>query len=558
MYKNKLVHSFETTIRNNPKRSKFDRNHEHKTTINASDLIPVYWDEVLPGDNFKLNTKAVIRQNTMIKPVMDNSYIDVMYYFVPNRIIWDGWKQFMGENETGAWAETSPPTMPQTTAPDGGWQTGTIADYMGVPPLIANISISSLPFRAYTLIFNEWFRDQNLQQPSNLTTDNSTTAGTNGKSQTIDIQCGGFPAKSNKYHDYFTSALPQPQKGEPITINLGQQALVQTGERHNITGNKALTFSSAAMQPLDKTQSLPIIASAQGGNSPYGEIQVNATTPIVPTTVAGIQPDNLYADLSEATAITINELRTAITLQQMLELDARGGTRYVEYIKSHFGIDSGDARQQRPEYLGGFHQAINVNQTVGTNQATTDTQDPQGNLAGWSHTGINKHGFNKTFTEHGIIIGVATIRYNHTYQQGLEKAWKRMDRYDYYDPIFAHIGEQPIYNYEIYTTGTEPDNETFGFKEPWAEYRYKPNRTSGLMRSQAPLTIDYWHYGDHYTAPPRLSDAWIQENQSNIDRTLAIKSTGENGQPQYNADFYFEIICERAMPVYSVPGLKRI
>lgn len=552
--RNKTIHNFQTTFGNHPKRSKFYRNHNHLTTMNSADLVPIYWDEVLPGDTFNIKTNLLVRQNTMIKPVMDNSQIDITYFFVPTRIVWDDWKYFMGENPISAWADKTVYPMPQIVAPAGGFETGTIADYMGIPIKKSNLSVCSLPIRAYTLIFNEWWRDENLQQPSNLTVESVNTQGTNGKNQITDIQTGGYPAKSNKLHDYFTSALPAPQKGEAVKIALGSLAEIHAKpEQYDTTKDPATlmftTITQGEASPLyyANTTNLNAAGLKTAGNEiPISQVKQNA------------QFTNLYADLSKATAITINEFRNAATLQQMLELDARGGTRYTEYIKSHFGIDSGDARQQRPEYLGGFTQSISINQVAQTS-ASTDNTKPLGTLGAWSHTmGQHSKTVNKTFTEHGYIIGIATIRYKHSYQQGIEKAWLRSSKYDFYDPIFANIGEQPILNAEIYAQGNDTDKGTFGFKEPWAEYRYKPNRISGQMRSQATTPLDYWHYGDNYNNLPTLSDAWIREDATNIDRTLAIKSTGTNSEPQYTTDFNFEIQVERPIPTYSIPGLKRI
>ncbi|WP_338986065.1 major capsid protein [Spiroplasma endosymbiont of Thecophora atra] len=551
MKKNKLIYSFENTISSHPKHSKFFRNQEHKTTMNASDLIPIFVDEVLPGDTFKLTTKVIIRQTTLIKPVMDNSYIDISYYFVPNRLIWDDWKKFMGENTDGAWAVQTKPTIPQITAPNEGWEIGTIADYMGIPTGILNLSVSALPIRAYTLIFNEWYRDQNLQQEVHLDKGSATKQGTNRNNYINDLECGGIPAKAGKYHDYFTSALPSPQKGQPISIPIGELAPVKTGTNRNeipeeplyMRGKKGSALGTGTTSlNINSTQNIGIVEQGNNISPPAGAAQM--------------APTNLYADLRQASSITINELREAITMQQLLELDARGGTRYVEMLKSHFGVNSGDARQQRPEYLGGIHQPLTVQQVPQTN--STDATTPQANLAAYGHSGLENRSFKKSFTEHGHIIGIATIRYNHTYQQGLEKMWNRKDREDFYDPIFANIGEQPILNKEIFAQGTDKDNETFGYQEPWAEYRYKPNRVSGKFRSKAKDPLDIWHYGDFYKKLPKLSAEWIQEDQSNIDRTLAIKSTGENAEPQYQCDFFFKNEIERPMPTYSIPGLNKI
>lgn len=558
MRKNKLVFNFESTVGSHPKHSKFYRNQEHKTTMNAGDLIPIFVDEVLPGDTFNLTTKAVVRQTTLIKPVMDASYIDISYWFVPNKLIMDDWKKFMGENTDGAYAVITKPTIPQVTSPnanEGGWKTGTIADYMGVPTGIANLSVSALPFRAYTLIYNEWYRDQNLQKEAHLDKGNATKSGNNGTNYVTDLECGGMPAKAGKYHDYFTSALPSPQKGNPISISLGTEIPVITGKNRNEIPEEPMYMRGKKGSGLGTgTTTINMTSKDNIGILEQG----NGITP--PAGSAQIAPTNLYADLRQATSITVNELREAITMQQLLELDARGGTRYVEMLKSHFGVNSNDARQQRPEYLGGIHQPLSIQQVPQTSWVDPEQPKgtPQANLSAYSQSNLKNRSFKKAFTEHGHIIGMATIRYNHTYQQGLDKMWSRKDREDFYDPIFANIGEQPILNKEIFAQGTDKDNEIFGYQEAWAEYRYKPSKISGKFKSKDKDSLDVWHYGDFYKELPKLSETWIQEDQNNIDRTLAIKSTGKNAEPQYQCDFYFENEVERPMPTYSIPGLKKV
>lgn len=553
MKKNKLVFSFESTISSHPKHSKFFRNHQHKTTMNAGDLIPIYIDEVLPGDTFNLQTTAVVRQTTLIKPIMDASYIDISYWFVPDRLVMDDWKKFMGENTDGAWAVKTKPTIPQIKAPSGGWKTGTIADYMGVPTDIENLEISALPFRAYALIYNENYRDQNLQQEAHLDKGNATKNGSNGTNYITDLECGGMPAKAGKYHDYFTSALPSPQKGNPISIPLGDLAPVKTTNKiQDVKGWEPLAMQTASGDTPGNENRILI------NNLSDSSIMVGQ--PLQPVGTTKLAPANLYADLRQATSITVNELREVITMQQLLELDARGGTRYVEMLKSHFGVNSSDARQQRPEYLGGIHQPLNIQQVPQTSWVDPEQPKgtPQANLSAYSQSNLKNRSFKKAFTEHGQIIGMATIRYNHTYQQGLDKMWSRKDREDFYDPIFANIGEQPILNKEIFAQGTDKDNEIFGYQEAWAEYRYKPSKISGKFKSKDKDSLDVWHYGDYYKELPKLSETWIQEDQNNIDRTLAIKSTGKNAEPQYQCDFYFENEVERPMPTYSIPGLKKL
>lgn len=554
MKKNKMQHKFEASLSNKKPRSKFPRNHEHKTSMNAGEIIPIYIDDVLPGDTFKMNTKAIIRQSTLIKPVMDNSYVDIMYYFVPNRLLWQDWEKFWGYNED-EWAENTPLTTPKINSPDKGWEIGTLADYFGIVPNKKLTNIEAMPFRAYAKIYNDWFRDQNNQKATHITLTTTTTTGSNGNDITTDLEKGGKPAIAGKYHDYFTSALPSQQKGKPIEIPMGGMAEVHAMSKTFETTNQDtnITFKMPDAQASRNYQAT-LTTSVAGKQGTLTYKNADTSSPSVTQAI----PNNLYANLKNATAVTINELRSAITLQQMLELDARGGTRYTEYVQAHFGVHSADARQQRSEYLGGLHQPISINTALQT--SSTDATSPQGNLAGYGVTGISKNSFNKSFTEHGYIIGVAIIRYNHTYQQGIEPLWRRGTKYKFYDPIFAHISEQPILNEEIFAQGTDQDKETFGFKEPWAEYRYKPNRTSGKMRGGLPKdgSLATWHYGDIYTSLPKLSPTWIIEDKNNVDRTLQIKSSGENAEPQYIADFYFELECTRPMPTYSIPGLQRI
>lgn len=545
MKRNKLIYNFNNIIGKRPKRSTFYRTNMHKTTLNTGDLIPVFWDEILPGDTYNMETKAIVRQTTMIKPIFDATYLEIMYFFVPMRLTWENTQKFFGEN-TDEWAVKDAPTIPQIQSPDEGWKTGTIADYMGLP-INKELKISALPFRAYAKIFNDWFRDENLQKASHINTGDSTTKGTNGDNYVTDLEAGGMPAKANKRHDYFTSCLPAPQKGDAVKLNLGGSAPVHAKSlAFDTTGDSELKFDANQGTGLYHRvwQSGQSLESEKTGAEPAGELQK-------------MIPNNLYADLSKATQITINELRQAIAYQQMLEKDARSGTRYVEFLKAHFGVDSPDARQQRSEYLGGLKQPMNVQQIPQTN--STDSTSPQANLAAYGESKLRHNSFKKTFTEHGFVIGLAVVRYDHTYQQGLERAWTRKDRNDLYDPIFANLGEQPVLNKEIfYQANVNIDNEIFGFQEAWADYRFKISKVTGKMRSMEKDSLDVWHFADNYKELPHLSENWIKEDQTNVDRTLAIKSTGEKGEPQFQADFYFNNKVERAMPTYSIPGLKRI
>lgn len=563
-------HDFNHIIQKQPQRSKFLRAHKHTTSFNVGELIPIQIDEILPGDNINLDILALVRQTTMIKPVMDGLHITIHTFNVPTRLIWDDQKYFFGENDN-PWYQTEITKVPLIQPPKGGWNEGTIADYLGQTPGIENYTTNHLPFRAYCKIVADWYRDENLQTvPFFETKTPETLQGTNGREYVKDLQLGGYPFIAGKCHDYFTSALPGPQKGEAPLINIGGTAPVTiTTTKVPVTSWSDKNTSgeipvSISIKGSEVNNAPHILFSGPSEGSSSRPLAVSTDTPSTTNLYSSIQFDNLWAntsdigaiaDLSKASGININELRNLITIQQMLELDARNGTRYTEYIKGHFGVDNGDIRLQRSEYLGGTSIPLNVQQVPQTSQSTEE--DSLADLGAYGQTGINEDGktIRKTFTEHGYLITMACVRYNHTYQQGIEPLWNRRSKYDFYDPIFANIGEQPIKNKEIFNSGKNTDEETFGFKEAWTEYRYKPNRTSGAMRSTAKESLDIWHYGDNYKELPKLSDEWIQEDKSNVDRTLAISS---DKAPQIQADFWFTNYQERPIPVESIPGLKKL
>jgi hypothetical protein len=550
------------------RRSTFDRSHSLKTSFNVGDIVPFFVDEVLPGDTFNVDTSKVVRLQTLLTPVMDNIYLDTYFFFVPNRLTWSHWKQFNGENTESAWIPQTEYEIPQITAPaSGGWSVGTIADYLGVPTGVSNLSVSALPFRAYALVMNEWFRDENLSDPLVVPVDDATVAGVNTGTFVTDVCKGGLPYKAAKYHDYFTSCLPSPQKGPDVVIPVADAG------NYNVVGNgKVLGFTDgtklAGANSLYNTGTFVGSAVNQFGTA-IGSVNPTSGGSLDIKGLGIATQAQLGDDLSNsgliavasgnAQAATINQLRMAFQIQKLYEKDARGGSRYIEILKSHFGVTSPDARLQRPEYLGGNRVPININQVV-QQSATASGETAQGTVTGMSVTTDTHSDFTKSFTEHGFVIGVMVARYDHTYQQGLERFWSRKDRFDYYWPVFANIGEQAVKNKEIYAQGPAQkdsagnviDDQVFGYQEAWADYRYKPSRVTGEMRSQYAQSLDVWHLADDYSALPMLSDSWIREDKTNVDRVLAVTSAVSN---QLFADIYIKNRTTRPMPMYSIPGL---
>lgn len=556
-------------------RSVFNRSHDYKTTFDSGYLVPFYVDEVLPGDSFKLNCSIFCRLATPIVPFMDNLYLETFFFFVPNRLVWKHWENFMGQQDNPG--ESTDYLIPQTVAGDSGFSVGSVADYFGIPTSVKGLSVSSLPFRAYQLIYNEWFRDENLQERVGAWASDASYKD-DPVGDWNDINSTGLTLlRRNKYHDYFTSALPWPQKGNAVDVNFGVGGPIEWEDQsYNVVAKAGSVYSMKLYQIANPNNRVFLSPSASVTPSSN---QITLTPPMQ----TGIDQDPVYprgalyvpgdtwlragSGLNQDSAsvnspislptlkfvgetgagLTINDLRQAFQVQKLLERDARGGTRYTEILRSHFGVVSPDARLQRPEYLGGSSTRILMNSVAQT--AATNDVTPQANLSAFGLFGDSFHGFSKSFVEHGYIIGLVNVRADLSYQQGVNRMWSRKSRLDFYFPVLAHLGEQAVLNKEIYAQGTAADEQVFGYQERFAEYRYSPSVITGKMRSIDPQTLDIWHLAQKFDSLPTLSSQFIQDNPP-VSRVVAVQS-----EPQFILDAWFDLKCIRPMPVYSVPGL---
>lgn len=548
-------------------RTRFNRDQTILTTFDSGKLIPFYVDEVLPGDTFNVDTTAIIRMTTPKYPVMDDAFIDFYYFYCPNRILWSHFKYFMGEIDNKPWMPTGEHRVPQIKI-NGSEKSPrplekSILDYMGVPTKISKpFTINALPIRAYVMIWNEFFRDENVDNAAvwsdgdedvTYTQTYNDNSGQPDEMERIlqEARTGALCLPVNKFHDYFTSCLPYPQRGPAVTMPMEGNAPIRLGDAFNqyVEYSSPIEMVVGATSASDKTGSLVYVEGTTASEKKK-RMQFTGTEHTSGQTGAG---GWMYADLTSVTAATINDLRKAVAVQQYYEALARGGSRYREQVEALWDVVISDKTVQVPEYLGGGRYHVNINQIVQTSGQQTNNDTPIGETGAMSVTPINESSFTKSFEEHGFVIGVCCVRHNRSYQQGLERFWSRSDRLDYYVPQFANLGEQPVKKKEIMLTGDATDEETFGYQEAWADYRMKPNRVSGLMRSNANGSLDFWHYADNYDKVPTLSQEWMEEGKTEIARTLIVQN-----EPQFFGAIRVANKTVRRMPLYSVPGLYKL
>lgn len=522
-------------------RSRFRKPYSHKTTFNAGDLVPFYIEDALPASTYEIDTSLVCRMTTPIFPVMDNAYLDLFYFFVPYRLLWDHWREFNGENRNGYWTQRTDYYVPHLNSGTNGFEPGSVADHFGFPIKIKNLFVSQFPFRAYCMIWNEWFRNQNTDNPTYCITSDEDLINHPDASALY----GGSLLQVCREHDYFSDCLPQPQKMEPVTIPMTGNAPVVTSEQQipYKSGASPMEFyASPALTDAGK-YSLSVYHKNDDGTNILNSAETAEASPYKNI----LWPSNLYADLSGVTAATINDLRMAFATQRYAERLAYGGSRYIEQLNTFYGLTSQDARLQRPEFLGSDRIPINVTQVLQTSATTTTS--PQGNTAAYSLTSTARRApITYSTQEHGIIMGLMCVRHTRSYQQGIHREWSRRELFDFYQPTFAHLGNQPVLNKEIFAG--ENGDEVFGYQEAWGEYRYKPSDVTGEFRSAADAPLDAWHYADYYESTPILSEAWMREGKTEIGRTLAVKT-----HDQFLADIYVNTFLTAPMPLYSVPGL---
>lgn len=545
-------------------RSMFGRPKRHLTSFNFGELIPIYCEPIYPGDTVKMTTNKVVRLQTLLTPVLDNAYLDTYWFYIPMRLVFSRTKEFFGENTASAWIPQVTYQIPSISAPSGGFAVGTIADHLEWPVGVNWNSTDknapmALPLRCYALIANEFFRDTNLTDPLNIPLGDSNQTGSNGSSYINDVANGGMPFKVAKYHDYFTSALPGPQRGNPVKFPLISGTMAPVGTRSSSTNsyisssfnNYALSWHAGTNQSF--TDKAWYNIGAYGHNSGGTDVGYGSTygsTISAPSGTINLMPSNLWADLSDTVgAVTVNQLRLAFQLQKYYERLSLAGDRYTSTLKSMFGVTAPDASLQRPEYLGGNRIALTVNEVTNTAQSATDFL---GDLGGMSRTVDSHYEFVKSFSEFGFLCCVVCARYSHTYSQGIAPWLLRKTQETWYNPIFANIGEQPIMKCSIYADGNMNNDSVFGYQEAWADLRYSIDAVTGELRPGIANSLASWHFADYYTQAPTLSDAWIREDKTNVDRTLAVTSTNAN---QVFGDFYFDATYTRVMPMYSIPGL---